>query len=210
MSLELYNKVRNVPLEAQRTIKAGRLKGFTDINPMWRIQILTEHFGVCGIGWKPEIVKQWLEPYSNGEVAAFCNINLYIKQDGAWSDAIPGTGGAKFVAKESGGMYVDDEAYKKAYTDALSVACKMIGIGADVYWSEGSKYPTQQAGNNALRVGELRLEIEQVLHALGKSESYVKKLAMQNCGKPYDFLSNDELQNMLDFLMNKADASASE
>ena len=182
MSLELYNKVRNVPLEAQRTIKGGRLSGFTDINPMWRIQILTENFGICGIGWKVEIIKQWLEPYSNGEVAAFCDINLYIKQDGAWSDAIPGTGGAKFVAKESSGMYVDDEAYKKAYTDALSVACKMLGIGADVYWSEGSKYPTQQAENNVLRGGELRLEIEQVLYALGKSESYVEKLAMQNCG----------------------------
>ena len=57
MSLELYNKVRNVPLEAQRTIKGGRLSGFTDLNTMWRIQILTEPFGVCGIGWKPEIVK---------------------------------------------------------------------------------------------------------------------------------------------------------
>ena len=208
MSLELYNKVRNVPLEAQRTIRGGRLNGFTDINPMWRIQILTEHFGVCGIGWKPEIVKQWLESYSNGEVAAFCDINLYIKQDGAWSDAIPGTGGAKFVSKESGGMYVDDEAYKKAYTDALSVACKMLGIGADVYWSEGSKYPTQQAENNVLRGGELRLEIEQVLYALGKSESYVEKLAMQNCGKSYENLSNQELESMLGFLRSKTNAAA--
>lgn len=208
MSLELYNKVRNVPLEAQRTIMGGRLNGFTDINPMWRIQILTENFGICGIGWKVEIIKQWLEPYSNGEVAAFCDINLYIKQDGAWSDAIPGTGGSKFVAKESGGMYVDDEAYKKAYTDALSVACKMLGIGADVYWSEGSKYPTQQAENNVLRGGELRLEIEQVLYALGKSESYVEKLAMQNCGKSYENLSNQELESMLGFLRSKANAAA--
>lgn len=208
MSLELYNKVRNVPLEAQKTIKGGRLSGFTDINPMWRIQILTENFGICGIGWKVEIIKQWLEPYSNGEVAAFCDINLYIKQDGAWSDAIPGAGGAKFVAKESSGMYVDDEAYKKAYTDALSVACKMLGIGADVYWSEGSKYPTQQAENNVLRGGELRLEIEQVLYALGKSESYVEKLAMQNCGKSYENLSNQELESMLGFLRGKANAAA--
>lgn len=209
MSLELYNKVRNVPLEAQRTIRGGRLNGFTDINPMWRIQILTEHFGVCGIGWKPEIVKQWLESYSNGEVAAFCDINLYIKQDGAWSDAIPGTGGAKFVAKESGGMYVDDEAYKKAYTDALSVACKMLGIGADVYWSEGSKYTRDNIGDT-LRGGTLRLKIEQALHAIGKDTAYAERLATKNCGKPYDSLSNAELQNMLDFLRSKSDASASE
>ncbi len=36
-NLELYNKVREVPQEAQKSIAAGRLKGMTDINPMWRI-----------------------------------------------------------------------------------------------------------------------------------------------------------------------------
>ena len=30
-----------------------------------------------------------------------------------------------------------------AYTDAISVACKSLGMGADVYWGD-SKYPTQE------------------------------------------------------------------
>lgn len=50
-NLELYNKVRNVPQEAKKEIKGGRLKGMTDINPMWRIKTLTEQFGICGMGW---------------------------------------------------------------------------------------------------------------------------------------------------------------
>ena len=71
---------------------------------------------------------------------AFCNINLYIKKDGEWSEAIPGTGGAMLVAKESKGLYSSDEAFKMALTDAISVACKAIGMGADVYWDKDSKY----------------------------------------------------------------------
>ena len=49
-NLEIYNSIRNVPQEAQKPIEGGRLKGKTDINPMWRIKALTEQFGPVGIG----------------------------------------------------------------------------------------------------------------------------------------------------------------
>lgn len=135
-NLDLYNKVRVVPQEAQKEIKGGRLNGKTDINPMWRIKTLTEQFGVCGFGWKTEIVREWLENGANGEITANVEINLYIKQDGAWSDAIPGIGGSALIAKEKDGLHTDDDCYKKAYTDAISVACKALGIGADVYFEK--------------------------------------------------------------------------
>ena len=51
-NMDLYNKFRSVPEEAKKEIGAGRLKGKTDINPMWRIRVLTEAFGPCGYGWK--------------------------------------------------------------------------------------------------------------------------------------------------------------
>ena len=133
-NMDLYDAFRAVPQEAKKAIGGGRLKGKTDINPMWRLKTLTEAFGPVGIGWRYEIVKQWMEPGANNEISAFCNINLFIKVDGAWSEAIPGTGGAAFVAKESGGLYTSDECYKMALTDAISVACKALGVGADVYW----------------------------------------------------------------------------
>lgn len=140
-NLDIYNAVRAVPPEAQKAIGGGRLKGKTDINPMWRLKALTENFGVCGIGWKYTITKQWLETGSNGEISAFVNIDLYIKIDGAWSDAIPGTGGSAFIAKESGGLYTSDECYKMALTDAISVSCKALGFGADIYWNaDATKY----------------------------------------------------------------------
>lgn len=140
-NLEIYNKVRVVPKEAQKTIGGGRLKGMTDINPMWRIKALTEQFGPCGIGWKYVIKSKQLEEGANGEIAAFVDIDLYYKHNDMWSEAIPGTGGAMFVAKEKNGPFTSDECYKMALTDAISVACKAIGFGADVYWDKDkSKY----------------------------------------------------------------------
>lgn len=140
-NMQIYDKVRAVPNEAQKKINGGRMKGKTDINPMWRIRALTENFGACGIGWYYEITNKWLEPGSNGEVAAFVEIALYIKHDGEWSKPIVGIGGNSFVTKEQGGYYVSDECYKMALTDAISVACKALGFGADIYWdSDPTKY----------------------------------------------------------------------
>lgn len=149
-NLTIYNEVRNVPDSAKRRIEAGRLKGKTDINPMWRIKALTETFGPCGFGWKYVITDKRLEQGANGEVAAFLDIVLFVKADGVWSDAIPGTGGSAFVAKEKNGPYTSDECFKMALTDAISVACKALGFGADVYWeADRSKYDKPESKQEA-------------------------------------------------------------
>lgn len=139
--MEIYNEFRQVPKEAQKTIGAGRLKGFTDINPQWRIQALTEAFGACGIGWKYKITDKRIIEGADGVSCAFVDIDLYFKHEGEWSEAIPGTGGSSFVASERNGLYTSDECFKMALTDAISVACKALGIGADIYWADGrTKY----------------------------------------------------------------------
>lgn len=141
MNLELYNRVREVPYEAQKTIRGGRLNGMTDINPMWRIKKLTEEFGPCGVGWYYVPTNKEVVKCDNGEVCVFVDIDLFTKSGDEWSQPIYGTGGSKLVAKEKGGLYVNDEAYKMATTDAISVACKSLGMGADVYWqSDNTKY----------------------------------------------------------------------
>ena len=143
-NLDIYEKSRSVPKEAQRPIRGGRMNGKTDINPMWRIKMLTELFGPCGIGWYYKPVKKWIETIGS-ETAAFVDIELYVKQDGEWSMPISGTGGNMLASKEKNGIYVSDECYKMATTDAISVACKQLGIGADVYWSEDqTKYAEKQ------------------------------------------------------------------
>lgn len=142
-NLRIFNEVRNVPTTAQKKITGGNLNGMTDINPMWRIETLTKLFGPAGIGWYTETVAKWLEPGANGEVVAFVDINLYIKEGEEWSKPIQGNGGSKFIANFAKGATTSDEAYKMAYTDALSVACKALGIGADIYWAAGATKYTQ-------------------------------------------------------------------
>lgn len=141
-NLSLYEMLREVPDNAKRPIAAGRLKGKTDINPMWRIKALTSAFGPCGVGWRYEVVGREMLAGAGGETAAFVDIVLQYKTEGgAWSEPIPGTGGSMYIAKERNGLYTNDECYKMALTDAISVAAKAIGVGADVYWSaDRTKY----------------------------------------------------------------------
>jgi len=141
-NLQIYEAVRNVPPEALKAIQAGRLKGKSDINPMWRFKTLTEQFGPVGFGWKYTIDRCWLEHCEEAkEIAAFVEISLYVKHNGEWSEAIPGTGGSSFLAQERNGPYMSDECFKMALTDAISVSCKALGVAADVYWeSDKTKY----------------------------------------------------------------------
>jgi len=141
-NMEFWDKVKQPPDHALKTIGGGRLKGLTDINPQWRYQALTEEFGMCGIGWKYTIDKVWSVDTCDSQVFAFAEISLFIKNGEVWSDAISGIGGSMLVAKESSGLHASDEGYKMAVTDALSVACKALGIGANIYagLSDGSKY----------------------------------------------------------------------
>jgi len=140
--LEIYDALKQPPREALRTIQGGRLAGKTDINPQWRYKAMTEQFGVCGIGWKYEIVRVFSEPASESQVFAFAEVHLFIKQGDKWSDPIPGYGGSMLVEKERAGLHSSDEGYKMAITDALSTAMKMLGVAADIYaglW-DGTKY----------------------------------------------------------------------
>lgn len=137
--MEIYDLVREVPKEAKKPITGGRLNGMTDIKPQWRIEKLTEVFGPVGIGWKTVIKNKEIIEGANDEKVAIVDIDLYIKYNGEWSEAIEGTGGSSFVTKEKNGLYTSDECFKMAYTDALSVACKSLGMGANVYWGD-TKY----------------------------------------------------------------------
>lgn len=147
-NISIYEELRIVPPEAKKEIKAGRLKGMTDINPMWRIKRLTEKFGPCGVGWWYEITAKWIETDEiTKQKAGFVDINLYyiIPETGEVSRPIPGTGGAAFVAQESKGPYLSDEVFKMALTDAISVACKALGMAADVYYErDRSKYDREE------------------------------------------------------------------
>lgn len=139
---QIWEGVSKPPVDALKQIQAGRLKGMSDINPQWRLEIMTETFGPVGIGWGYTIDKLWNEPGANGEILAFAEVSVWYKHNDVKSEPVQGTGGSKHVANEKNGLYSSDEGYKMAVTDALSVAFKALGVGAEIYrgrW-DGSKY----------------------------------------------------------------------
>lgn len=202
-NLKLYNKFREVPKDAQKTITGGRLNGFTDINPMWRIKTLTDAFGACGHGWYFKKTEERIVPCGDkGEVTVFVDVELYYRtEDAEWSEPVYGTGGSMLVTMEKSGLRVDDEAFKKAYTDAQSVACKALGIGADIYWQKDStKYPTastepttasERDDSAKLKperteedsavvsdaIDKAKIEILQIAQAAGRDEAAVARFA---------------------------------
>ena len=144
-NLETYEKLRNVPKEAQKQFSNGKFSG-TDINPMWRIKKMTEVFGMCGIGWYVEVVNREMIKADNGEQSAFISVKLYIKDEksGEWSKPIYGEGGNSYEKVTRNGISVSDEAFKMAYTDAISNATKMLGLGADIWFANDKTKYTEE------------------------------------------------------------------
>ena len=141
-NMQNWTALARPPVHALKEIKGGRLSGMTDVNPQWRYQVMTEQFGMCGVGWKYTIDRLWTEQGAEGEILGFAQVSLMLKTGDGWTEPIVGVGGNHLVTKEKSGLRNNDECWKMAVTDALSVAMKMIGVAADIYagrW-DGAKY----------------------------------------------------------------------
>ena len=203
-NLELYNAFREVPQNAQRTIQGGNLNGKTDINPMWRIKVLTERFGPCGIGWVTEVTEHWDDVATignNTERVAWVRINLRVCVDGKWSLPIEGIGGSKYAGKGRGSE-LNDEAFKMAETDAISVACKKLGIGADIYWNaDATKYtdPTKQGQQQRPTLRQLdpkEVLFTNVIKAV--ANGYDRRQCEAACNKHGVTISNEIWQKVME------------
>lgn len=121
--------------------RAGGFKG-TATRPIWTEYRLTEHFGPCGRGWGFDEPVFTLAP-AGEEILVFCTLRCwYAEGEGTKPATLYGVGGDKVLIKQQSGLRADDEAYKKAFTDALGNAFKHLGSGADVHMGlfEDSKY----------------------------------------------------------------------
>ena len=110
--------------------RAGGFKG-TATKPMWILRRLTEQFGPAGEGWGVNEPKFEQVHSQEGEVLVYCTVSAW---HGKRENVLWGVGGDKAVTKRNDGkVFHDDEAYKKAFTDAINNAFKSIGVGADIH-----------------------------------------------------------------------------
>lgn len=141
-NLETWNKVKQTPENFLKPIAFGALKGKSDINPQWRLMAMTQAFGQVGHGWTYRIVRTWTESGSDGRLMCFSEVAVKTKVDGSWGEEFSGIGGSELVSKTKNGLQSNDEGFKMATTDALSVAFKCVGVAADIYLGnfDGTKY----------------------------------------------------------------------
>ena len=109
-----------------------------------------------------------------------------------------------FVENQKSGEYVSDECYKMATTDAISVACKQLGIGADVYWdADKTKYtdPAHPTENDSKRLEPVFAELKRI----GYSANSVCKT--YKIASVYD-LSDLQIKDFLQKTKNMPDKEA--
>lgn len=141
--MRLFEQLRSVPEEMTNEFTRDN-KVFTSVKPIWRIQKLTEMFGPCGIGWIVNIGRWETKEYNSGAVSITVEVELQYREnpEGEWSRPVKGIGTSWAVyISRTGSLIQDDEAWKKAYTDAIAVATKFLGFAADFYLrSDDNKY----------------------------------------------------------------------
>ncbi len=146
-SIELFRVQARPPQEALKTIEFGRLKGKSDINPQWRIEALTETYGLYGLGWFVQIKDTTtIDLPETQEKMLFLTLELFVRdwstpEEYKWFGPALGIGGDYIIVRDKNGVHGNDEAYAMAMTDALGKAAKLFGIANDIYRGKfDSKY----------------------------------------------------------------------
>lgn len=134
------------PRHTKQFKRAGGFSG-TALKPIWIVKRLTEQFGPCGDGWGIDEPSFQIVPGFNNEVLVYCTVRCW---HGSPDHAFYGVGGDKVVThikaneqyKRPERWENDDEAFKKAFTDAVNNAFKFVGVGADIHMGqfEDNKY----------------------------------------------------------------------
>lgn len=140
-NLALWDKLgKTDPSHTKSFKRAGGFSG-TALKPMWVWKRLTEQFGPFGSGWGCQKPHFELVP-AGDELMVYCTVEGW--HDTA-SNSVWGVGGDKVIAMTKNGPRADDEAYKKAFTDALMNAFKFVGAGADIHMGlfDDNKYVQQ-------------------------------------------------------------------
>lgn len=196
-----YTAVATVPQSAIKEITAGKLRGKFDINPQWRWEVMTATYGLCGEGWKFDVVDTQIQPVeATGESMIFVKVALFVKKDNVWSAPVYGYGGDFLIVKDKNGIHGNDEAYKMAVTDALGTAAKMIGVGADIYRglqdTKINAAAQREAKAKSFDAKKAYQKVVEMAAENGIAKESVNKHIQDTYKKPVTDLTRDEMSNI--------------
>ena len=130
--MQIWDKLKKT--DPKYTKPFGKFgKELTTVDPQYQIQMMTSMFGPVGKGWKYTVENKYLD----GLVFAEVSIKYYL--DSKWYEYGP-VCSVQNLSKKNGSL--DDEAPKKAMTDAMTKAFSHLGMSADVFLGmfDDSKY----------------------------------------------------------------------
>ena len=122
-NMKIWDQLQHTDPNATKTAPSKWGKKITTIDPMSQIQSMTSMFGPVGKGWKYEVEYKYID----GLVFAEVKIKWFDKQ---WNEYGP-VCSVQNLTNTRGGL--DDEAPKKAMTDAMTKAFSHLGLNADVF-----------------------------------------------------------------------------
>jgi hypothetical protein len=126
-NLIIWDAVKETDPRFTKKVSFGA-RQFTSIDAHYQIRRATEYFGPIGQGWKYDCV------YSTETVGGVCfqfaDLTIHWKKDHDWHTYGPVRGCNMLVTPKGA---VDEDAPKKAMTDALTKALSHLGFSADVF-----------------------------------------------------------------------------
>jgi len=133
MSTNLWNKVCKTDPKHTKKAKLGAMQ-ITAIDPQYQRKNATQIFGAFGIGWGLSNVGYTTHEIGDTVLLQFDADMWYIWE--GEKGVFPVTSQVKMAYMTSGGsgyLKVDDDAAKKAQTDALTKGLSMLGFNSDVF-----------------------------------------------------------------------------
>ncbi|SVB03413.1 uncharacterized protein METZ01_LOCUS156267 [marine metagenome] len=136
---EIWDKVKHTnPRWTKPFGKFG--KPLTAIDPMYQVMVMTDTFGPVGKGWNYKVSYTYTPTLVFAEVSVAHNKIFNDSTEWVSWDWYGPVSSVQALTKKNGGL--DDEAPKKAMTDALTKAFSHLGVSADVFLGmfDNSKY----------------------------------------------------------------------
>lgn len=134
-NLNLWNSVAAVPAAARKKI-TGRDYGGDSPDPYYLYKVATERWGPHGLGWGWDIVEHGVRPVpGEADTIVWVRLRLWYQEP---TEEVRGTvehvgeTRANYV-KQTGGAKVDEDALKKAVTDASTKCLSILGFAADIF-----------------------------------------------------------------------------
>ena len=119
-NMKLWDAVKDT--DKSQTKQVSQRGGFTSINAQYQVMRATEQFGPCGIGWGYDVEYQFV-----GTLVAASVTIWHGNREQKFGPVM----GMNEVTSAKG--RVDDDAPKKAMTDALTKALSHLGFSAEIY-----------------------------------------------------------------------------